>query len=84
MGRLARILRESVQASVEQLEWTGASSSAGSYASPVSFIGGFGPAIGVAAGLSLVGAIVGLALSKRREAPAPAMIAPMPAIESAA
>jgi EmrB/QacA subfamily drug resistance transporter len=56
---------------------------AGSYASPVSFIGGFGPAIGVAAGLSLVGAIVGLALPKRREAPAPAMIAPMPAIESA-
>jgi MFS family permease len=38
---------------------------AGSYASPASFIDGFGPAIGVAAGLSLLGAITGLALPGR-------------------
>jgi EmrB/QacA subfamily drug resistance transporter len=57
---------------------------AGSYASPASFIDGFGPAMGVAAGLSLVGAIVGLALPTRREATAPALIAPVPAIENAA
>jgi hypothetical protein len=40
--------------------------------------------MGVAAGLSLVGAIVGLALPTRREATAPALIAPVPAIENAA
>src|SRR5215218_1112513 len=39
---------------------------AGSYASAASFVDGFGPAIGVAAGLSLAGAIVGLALPTRR------------------
>jgi MFS family permease len=43
---------------------------AGSYASPASFVDGFGPAIGVAAGLSLTGAIIGLALPGRRAAPA--------------
>jgi EmrB/QacA subfamily drug resistance transporter len=41
---------------------------AGGYASASQFVDGFGPAIGVAAGLSLIGAIVGLALPKRREA----------------
>jgi EmrB/QacA subfamily drug resistance transporter len=40
----------------------------GSYASPASFVDGFGPAIGVAAALSLVGALAGLALPGRRPA----------------
>jgi hypothetical protein len=39
---------------------------AGSYAAPSAFVSGFGPAIGVAAGLSLVGAIAGTALPGRR------------------
>jgi EmrB/QacA subfamily drug resistance transporter len=57
--------------------------SAGGYASPASFVDGFGPAIAVAAGLALLGAIVGLALPTRREA-APAPIATaVPAIEEA-
>jgi EmrB/QacA subfamily drug resistance transporter len=55
---------------------------AGSYASPASFVDGFGPAIGVTAGLSLAGAIVGLALpGRRREATAPALTVAVPAIE---
>ncbi len=41
---------------------------AGSYASAAAFTDGFAPAIGVAAGLSLAGAIVGLALPGRRQA----------------
>lgn len=41
---------------------------AGGYLSPADFIDGFGPAIGVAAGLSAVGAIAGLALPGRRAA----------------
>jgi hypothetical protein len=51
---------------------------AGGYASAASFIAGFGPAVGVLAGLSLAGAVVGLALPKRREfeAPAPAVTVP--------
>jgi hypothetical protein len=58
---------------------------AGSYASPASFVDGFGPAIGVTAGLSLAGAIVGLALpGRRREATAPALTVAVPAIEEAA
>jgi MFS family permease len=57
---------------------------AGGYASPVQFIDGFGPAIGVAAGLSLVGAIVGLALPKRRGATAPALVVPVHIVEEAA
>jgi EmrB/QacA subfamily drug resistance transporter len=40
----------------------------GSYASPASFVSGFGPAIGVAAGLSMIGAVAGLALPGRRPA----------------
>ena len=40
----------------------------GSYASPASFVDGFGPAIGIAAVLSLVGAITGLALPGRQPA----------------
>jgi EmrB/QacA subfamily drug resistance transporter len=42
---------------------------AGSYASAVEFTDGFAPAIGVAAGLSLAGAFVGLALPGRRGTP---------------
>jgi len=42
---------------------------AGSYASARSFIDGFAPAIGVAAALSVAGAITGLALPSRRSAP---------------
>ena len=43
---------------------------AGSYVSPAAFIDGFGPAVGVGAALSLLGAIVGLALPRRAAAPA--------------
>jgi MFS family permease len=43
---------------------------AGSYASASAFFDGFGPAIGVTAALSAVGAIAGLALPGRRSAPA--------------
>jgi MFS family permease len=53
---------------------------AGGYASAASFIAGFGPAIGVVAGLSFTGAIVGLALPGRRELEAPALGVPVPAI----
>ena len=42
---------------------------AGSYTSAASFIDGFGPAIGVAAALSVTGAIAGLALPSRRSSP---------------
>ncbi len=41
---------------------------AGSYVSPASFVDGFGPAIGVAAGISLAGAAAGLALPGRARA----------------
>jgi EmrB/QacA subfamily drug resistance transporter len=43
---------------------------AGSYASAAAFIDGFGPAIGVGAGLALAGAAAGLALPGRRRAAA--------------
>src|SRR3954467_12826218 len=56
---------------------------AGGYASAASFIAGFGPAIGVVAGLSLAGAIVGLALPGRREREAPALTVPVPAMGEA-
>jgi MFS family permease len=52
----------------------------GSYASPASFVDGFGPAIGVAAALSLVGALAGLALPGRRPA---ARVLVAPAVEAA-
>jgi len=45
-------------------------SGAGSYASAAAFTDGFAPAIGVSAGLALVGALVSLALSGRRPATA--------------
>jgi MFS family permease len=54
---------------------------AGGYASPATFVDGFGPAIGVAAALALAGAVAGLALPGRR----PAVAAPacaVPALES--
>jgi len=41
---------------------------AGSYASPQAFIDGFGPALGVAAGLAMVAAIAGSLLPGRRQA----------------
>jgi EmrB/QacA subfamily drug resistance transporter len=53
---------------------------AGGYASAASFVAGFGPAIGVVAGLSLAGAIVGLALPRRRELDAPPLAVPVPAV----
>ncbi|HEY3021282.1 MAG TPA: MFS transporter [Solirubrobacteraceae bacterium] len=50
----------------------------GGYASPQAFTDGFGPAIGVAAGLSLCGALAGLALPARRRLRAPLAV---PALE---
>jgi EmrB/QacA subfamily drug resistance transporter len=54
----------------------------GSYASAATFIDGFTPAILVAAGLSLCGAIAGLALPGRRRAAAPTRIATVPALQT--
>jgi hypothetical protein len=55
---------------------------AGGYASASQFVDGFTPAILVAAGLSLLGAIVGLALPKRpREQAARTLATTRPAIE---
>jgi hypothetical protein len=54
---------------------------AGSYASVQAFTDGFTPAILVAAGLALAGAVVGLALPSRRRATAPAPVRPVPALE---
>jgi EmrB/QacA subfamily drug resistance transporter len=44
----------------------------GSYASPAAFADGFGPAIGVTAGLAAIGAVAGLALPRRRGVITPA------------
>lgn len=52
---------------------------AGSYASPDSFVDGFGPAIGVAAVLSVVGALAGLALPGRRSG---ARVSAAPALQA--
>ena len=57
---------------------------AGSYASPAAFTDGFTPAILVAAGLSVAGAVAGLALPRRRGAALRAPIAGVPALEEAA
>ena len=43
---------------------------AGGYASPAAFIDGFGPAIAVASGLSLLGAVAGATLPRRPAGPA--------------
>src|SRR4051794_35143111 len=56
---------------------------AGGYASAASFIAGFSPAIGVSAGLSLAGAIAGLALPGRRGATAPSLSVHAPLPEAA-
>jgi EmrB/QacA subfamily drug resistance transporter len=56
---------------------------AGSYLSPPAFVEGFGPAIGVAAGLSALGALAGLALPGRRRRTAAPMLA-VPAVEAQA
>ena len=53
---------------------------AGSYVSAQTFVDGFTPAMLVAAGLALVGAIAGLALPGRRSAPV-APLAAVPALE---
>jgi hypothetical protein len=55
---------------------------AGNYASAQAFTDGFGPAIGVGAGLSLVGAIVGTALPARRPTRGVAPGHPAPALEA--
>ena len=55
---------------------------AGSYASPSAFVDGFAPAIGVAAALALIGAVVGLALPGRRRAAAPAIPSPRSKLET--
>jgi EmrB/QacA subfamily drug resistance transporter len=52
---------------------------AGSYASPAGFTDGFGPAMGVAAGLALVGVIAGLSLPGRRRS---VTVATVPAFEA--
>ena len=54
---------------------------AGSYVSPSAFVEGFAPAIGVAAGLSAVGALAGLALPRRRRRTAVPILA-VPALEA--
>ena len=57
---------------------------AGSYASPEAFSDGFVPAIGVAAGLALVGAVIGLALPPGRGRPAAAAAGADPVMSPAA
>ena len=54
---------------------------AGSFASPSAFTDGFGPAIGVTAGLSLAGAIAGTFLPGRKAAADQIPIKPVPAVE---
>src|SRR3954469_3800208 len=56
---------------------------AGSYVSALAFVEGFGPAIGVAAGLSALGALAGLALPGRRRRTAAPVLA-VPALEAQA
>jgi EmrB/QacA subfamily drug resistance transporter len=52
---------------------------AGSYASPAEFSNGFGPALGVSAGLSLVGALAAMLLRQRVSVP---VVGSMPALEA--
>jgi EmrB/QacA subfamily drug resistance transporter len=56
---------------------------AGSYASPEAFLDGFAPAVAVLAALSLVGAIVALALPGRRRTAETATVGAVPALEGA-
>ena len=46
----------------------------GGYASPVAFIGGFGPAMGACAGLALLGAVGGLVIPGRRPPATPPIL----------
>lgn len=55
---------------------------AGGYASAQAFSDGFAPALGVAAGLSLIGAIAGLALPARLQAGVHAPGRAVPAVEA--
>jgi EmrB/QacA subfamily drug resistance transporter len=55
---------------------------AGGYASPSAFVDGFGPAIGVTAALSAIGAVAGLALPGRRPAGARGLARAVPALET--
>jgi EmrB/QacA subfamily drug resistance transporter len=57
---------------------------AGSYASPASFVDGFRPAIGVAAGLAFAGALASLALPSRRRSERVALATTTPATQEAA
>jgi hypothetical protein len=54
---------------------------AGGYASAASFVDGFGPAIGVAAGMAAAGAIASLGLPSRRLVTAPPLVTAIPAME---
>jgi hypothetical protein len=45
----------------------------GHYASPATFVAGFGPAMAACAGLALLGAAAGLVIPGRRQAPASAV-----------
>jgi MFS family permease len=56
---------------------------AGGYASAASYVEGFGPAIGVAAGLAFAGAIASLALPSRRRSTAPPLATAVPATQEA-
>jgi EmrB/QacA subfamily drug resistance transporter len=58
--------------------------SAGSYASAASFVDGFRPAIGVAAGLAFAGALASLALPSRRRSERVALATATPATQEAA
>jgi EmrB/QacA subfamily drug resistance transporter len=58
--------------------------SAGSYASAASFVDGFRPAIGVAAGLAFAGALASLALPSRRRSGRVALATTTPATKEAA
>jgi EmrB/QacA subfamily drug resistance transporter len=51
----------------------------GHYASPATFVAGFGPAMAACAGLALLGAAAGLVIPGRRPAPAPALPVQNPA-----
>ncbi|MQA74354.1 MAG: MFS transporter, partial [Solirubrobacterales bacterium] len=54
---------------------------AGGYASAAAFADGFAPAVGVAAGLSLLGAIIASALPRRDAVGRPLVGEPEPAVE---
>jgi EmrB/QacA subfamily drug resistance transporter len=56
---------------------------AGGYATAATFVDGFGPAIGVAAGLAFAGALAGLALPSRRKFKAATPVAAVPATQEA-